>query len=61
MKMGVAACICLGYPFHPSGKPADLRLEPVQKIETPTLILQGTLDTFCSDKKKSKDLRSPRR
>lgn len=49
-EMGVAACICLGYPFHPSGKPADLRLEPVQKIETPTLILQGTLDTF-GDKK----------
>jgi predicted alpha/beta-hydrolase family hydrolase len=49
-ETGVTACICLGYPFHPTGKPNDLRLEPLQKIEVPTLILQGALDTF-GDKK----------
>lgn len=49
-EMGVAACVCLGYPFHPTGKPDDLRLEPLQTIQVPTLILQGMLDTF-GDKK----------
>lgn len=40
--------ICLGYPFHPPGKPekAAARLEHLTDIRTPTLIVQGTRDTF---------------
>lgn len=40
--------ICLGYPFHPPGKPekAEGRLAHLTDIQTPTLILQGTRDTF---------------
>lgn len=44
----VTGLVCLGYPFHPPGKPdkAEERLAHLLDIETPTLILQGTRDTF---------------
>lgn len=42
----VEGLICLGYPFHPVGKPEKLRTEHLKKIKTPTLIVQGTRDTF---------------
>jgi uncharacterized protein len=38
--------LCLGYPFHPTGKPEKLRIEHLQTIETPTLIVQGERDPF---------------
>ena len=38
--------VCLGYPFHPVGKPEKLRLEHLHSIKTPTLILQGERDAF---------------
>jgi len=44
----VAGLICLGYPFHPTGKPDQLRVEHMQTIKTPTLILQGERDPFGS-------------
>ncbi|WP_094556671.1 alpha/beta family hydrolase [Synechococcus sp. 1G10] len=43
---GVRGCICLGYPFHPPGKPLQLRTEHLAALQTPTLILQGERDTF---------------
>ncbi len=42
----VAGLVCLGYPFHPTGKPDRLRTEHLENIETPTLILQGERDTL---------------
>ena len=42
----VAGLVCLGYPFHPVGKPDQLRIAHLQTIRTPTLICQGTRDTF---------------
>lgn len=36
--------VCLGYPFHPAGKPAQLRTEHLARLKTPTLIVQGTRD-----------------
>ncbi|WP_018624140.1 alpha/beta fold hydrolase [Kangiella aquimarina] len=42
----VAGLICMGYPFHPPGKPDNLRTEHLQNLSTPTLILQGTRDPF---------------
>jgi len=42
----VAGLICLGYPFHPTGKPDQLRVEHLQTIKTPTIILQGERDPF---------------
>ena len=42
----VAGLVCLGYPFHPVGKPAQTRIEHLRAIKTSTLILQGTRDPF---------------
>jgi uncharacterized protein len=42
----VAGLVCLGYPFHPTGKPEQLRTEHLKTIETPTLIVQGERDPF---------------
>jgi predicted alpha/beta-hydrolase family hydrolase len=44
----VSGLICLGYPFHPSGKPEKLRTDHLQSINTPTLILQGERDALGS-------------
>jgi uncharacterized protein len=38
--------ICLGYPFHPPGKPENLRVAHLETLSTPTLICQGTRDTL---------------
>lgn len=43
---GVSGCLCLGYPFHPPGKPLILRTEHLAALKNPTLILQGERDTF---------------
>ena len=42
----VAGLVCLGYPFHPTGKPEQLRTEQLKTIKTPTLIVQGERDPF---------------
>lgn len=38
--------LCLGYPFHPPGKPEALRTGHLANLRTPTLICQGTRDPF---------------
>ncbi|WP_411870264.1 alpha/beta fold hydrolase [Vulcanococcus limneticus] len=43
---GVRGCLCLGYPFHPPGKPLQLRTEHLAALQTPTLIVQGERDSF---------------
>jgi uncharacterized protein len=46
----VRGLVCLGYPFHPTGKPQQLRTEHLGTLQTPTLILQGERDAFgCRD------------
>ena len=42
----VAGLVCLGYPFHPPGKPERLRTQHLEALETPTLIVQGARDSF---------------
>ena len=44
----IAGLLCLGYPFHPLGKPDRLRTEHLASLKTPTLIAQGTRDQFGS-------------
>jgi predicted alpha/beta-hydrolase family hydrolase len=39
---------CLGYPFHPAGKPDRLRVTHLEPLRTPTLIVQGTRDALGS-------------
>lgn len=45
-EAGVTGLVCLGYPFHPVGKPDKLRVEHLKAIKTPTLIVQGERDPF---------------
>jgi predicted alpha/beta-hydrolase family hydrolase len=42
----IAGLLCLGYPFHPPGRPRQLRTAHLAGIRTPTLICQGTRDEF---------------
>jgi len=44
---GVAkGLVCLGYPFHPPGKPENLRVDHLQNVQCPALICQGERDTL---------------
>src|SRR5262245_54452928 len=45
-ELGVAAVVCLGYPFHPPGRPEQLRTAHLEPLRTRCLILQGTRDEF---------------
>ena len=45
-ETGVRGLVCLGYPFHPPGKPEQTRTRHLEQLRTPALILQGTRDSF---------------
>lgn len=45
-EAGVRALVCFGYPFHPPGKPDQLRTAHLAGMRTPALILQGERDPF---------------
>ena len=45
-EAGVSGLVCLGYPFHPPGKPEKTRIEHLGSLKTPALFLQGTRDTL---------------
>jgi predicted alpha/beta-hydrolase family hydrolase len=47
-EMRVRALVCLGYPFHPPGKPERLRVAHLEPLRTPALIVQGSRDPFGS-------------
>lgn len=47
-RAGVKGLVCLGYPFHPAGRPKTLRVAHLKELKTPTLILQGDRDTLGS-------------
>jgi len=42
----IGGLLCLGYPFHPPGKPEQSRTQHLAGLMTPTLIIQGTRDEF---------------
>lgn len=44
--IGARGLVCLGYPFHPPGRPEKLRTAHLLQLETPALILQGERDPF---------------
>lgn len=48
-ELGVRGLICLGYPFHPPGKPQQLRTAHLSSLRTPALIIQGTRDAFGTE------------
>ena len=45
-EVGARGLVCLGYPFHPPGQPAKLRVAHLEKLATPALVIQGTRDTL---------------
>lgn len=45
-EVGAAACLALAFPLHPPGRPERSRLEELDAVEVPTLIVQGERDTF---------------
>lgn len=47
-EAGVRGLVCLGYPFHPPGKPERTRTAHLEPLRTPTLIVQGTRDPLGS-------------
>ncbi|MDN2663014.1 alpha/beta hydrolase [Psychromonas sp. 14N.309.X.WAT.B.A12] len=44
----VKGVACLGYPFHPQGKPDKLRIEHLEQVKVPLAIIQGTRDKLGS-------------
>lgn len=42
----IVGLLCIGYPFHPVGKPDQLRTAHLAGLKTPALIAQGTRDPF---------------
>lgn len=45
-EQAIQGCLCLGYPFHPLGKPDRLRTEHLAGLRTPTLVIQGERDAM---------------
>lgn len=45
-EKGVRGLVCLGYPFHPPGRPDRLRVAHLEQLRTPALFVQGTRDAL---------------
>jgi uncharacterized protein len=45
-EVGARGLVCLGYPFHPPGRPEKLRTKHLEMLRTPALVVQGTRDPF---------------
>jgi predicted alpha/beta-hydrolase family hydrolase len=45
-EVGARGLVCLGYPFHPPGKPERTRTAHLEHLRTPALVVQGTRDAF---------------
>ena len=43
-----AGWVCVGYPFHPAGKPTNLRVSHLAALACPALIVQGDRDPLGS-------------
>ena len=45
-EVGASAVLCLAFPVHPPGKPEKSRLDELDAVEVPTLVVQGERDPF---------------
>jgi predicted alpha/beta-hydrolase family hydrolase len=43
---GAVAVVCLAFPVHPPGRPEKSRLEELDAVTLPTLVVQGVSDPF---------------
>jgi len=45
-ESGAAAVLCLAFPVHPPGKPEKSRLDELDGVDVPALVVQGESDPF---------------
>jgi predicted alpha/beta-hydrolase family hydrolase len=45
-QTGAVAVLCLAFPVHPPGKPEKSRLDELEAVEVPVLVVQGEKDQF---------------
>jgi predicted alpha/beta-hydrolase family hydrolase len=45
-QTGAAGVLCLAFPLHPPGKPEKTRLDELEAVEVPVLVIQGASDPF---------------
>jgi predicted alpha/beta-hydrolase family hydrolase len=45
-ETNVSGVVCLGYPFHPPGKPERTRIDHLPALRAPMLVCQGERDPF---------------
>jgi len=45
-EVGAAAVVCLAFPLHPPGRPEKSRLDELDAVAVPTLVVQGERDPF---------------
>ena len=43
---GAVAVLCLAFPLHPPGRPEKSRLEELEAVRVPVLVVQGERDPF---------------
>ncbi len=55
----IAGLVCLGYPFHPAGKPEKLRIDHLKSIKIPSLFIQGTRDMLGNQEEVGEYVLSP--
>jgi predicted alpha/beta-hydrolase family hydrolase len=45
-ETGAAGVLCLAFPVHPPGKPEKSRLDELDAVQVPVLVVQGERDPF---------------
>jgi uncharacterized protein len=45
-QTGAAGVLCLAFPVHPPGRPEKSRLDELDGVQVPVLVVQGTADPF---------------
>ena len=45
-ELGASGFVALAFPLHPPGKPERSRLDELQMVDVPTLVVQGERDPF---------------
>jgi len=45
-QAGAAAVLCLAFPVHPPGRPEKSRLDELDAVSVPVLVVQGERDAF---------------
>jgi uncharacterized protein len=45
-EIGAVAVLCLAFPLHPPGRPEKSRLEELDAVTVPVLVVQGERDPF---------------